>query len=156
MTSIPMSSKRSTTVTASVFFLMESNSVVMLSPVVASGTAKFLANAPLVSWVHLAGGVRCCELGVCGGPDSFDAAAGTNEESRRGEGHKGHQQRVLDEILALFVCCEVTDEVLQFCLSFCLVYGCLLRVSACSVAYLATTEVLARCRVGCRELAVGG
>lgn len=116
-----------------------------------------LASVPLASRIHLAGcGVGCGELGVGGGPDPFDAAAGTNEESRRGEGHKGHQQRVLDEILALFVCCKVTDEVRQCRLSFCIVLVICCGLVRVTVAYLATTEVLAGRRVSCGELRIRG
>src|SRR5882724_10839401 len=47
------------------------------------------------------------EQGVGVGPNRRDGLAGSDEERRRCEGHKGQQQRVLDQVLALFVAKEI-------------------------------------------------
>jgi hypothetical protein len=55
-------------------------------------------------------GVRGGQLAVAGGPDAGDAAAGAEEQCGRSQGYKGHQERVLDEILALFVFKKVREK----------------------------------------------
>jgi hypothetical protein len=50
------------------------------------------------------------ELGVGRGPDARDAFAGADEERGRSECDKSHEQRVLDEILSLFVVPKVSQK----------------------------------------------
>src|ERR1035441_2548940 len=47
------------------------------------------------------------QLVVGDGPNTFDAAAGAQEESGRSQRHERHEQGVLDEVLPLFVLPEV-------------------------------------------------
>jgi hypothetical protein len=59
----------------------------------------------------LAGGsVGRRELRVRGGPNAFNAAARANEKGRRCQRYERHQKRILDQVLALLVCCEVPDN----------------------------------------------
>ena len=60
---------------------------------------------------ELAGtGVGVGELGVRRRPDPLDAAAGAQKQGRRSQRHERHQQRVLDEVLALLVIPEIAQK----------------------------------------------
>src|SRR5215831_7114288 len=50
------------------------------------------------------------QLAVAGFPDAAYAAACANKQSRGSEGDESHQQRVLDQILTLFVPKEIRES----------------------------------------------
>src|SRR5262249_18277175 len=58
----------------------------------------------------LALGVRRSQLGVGCCPDALDAAAGAQEKGGRSQRYESHQQRILDQVLALLVFDKVCEE----------------------------------------------
>jgi hypothetical protein len=56
------------------------------------------------------GGVGCGQLGIGGGPDTGDTTARTEEEGCRSECYECHKQRILDQVLTLFVFEEVREK----------------------------------------------
>lgn len=60
----------------------------------------------------LAGGLdrRQAQGAVTGAPDLAHAASGAAEKRRGGQGHESHQQRVFDQILAVFVMPKAADR----------------------------------------------
>ena len=55
------------------------------------------------------GGISSCQLRVGGAPNTLDAAARADKKGGRCQRYKGHQKRVLDQVLALLVCDEVLN-----------------------------------------------
>ena len=59
---------------------------------------------------YLAGGcIRGRQLAVRSCPDAADAATSADEQSGRSEAYEGKKQRVLDQVLTLFVVNEVVE-----------------------------------------------
>src|SRR5262245_45129969 len=59
--------------------------------------------------------VRCVQVGVGGGPDTLAATTRSQEEGGRSQRHKSHQQRVLDQVLALFVSDKFREKEFHVC-----------------------------------------
>ena len=61
--------------------------------------------APLARLLLARGGGSCrgAQLAVRRAPDLADAGARADKEGRRCQGHEGHEQRILDQVLALIV-----------------------------------------------------
>ena len=57
---------------------------------------------------------RCCirsgELIIGGRPDPLDALTGADKQGRRSEGHKCHEERILDQVLTIVIVNELLKE----------------------------------------------
>src|ERR1043166_6837393 len=55
------------------------------------------------------------QLGVGSRPDALDAAAGADKKGGGSESNESHQQRILDQVLALLVIEKVCEKDLHVC-----------------------------------------
>ena len=73
-----------------------------------SAGVALLRYARAVELGHACVGRR--QLAIARGPDALDTAAETKEEGGRSQRHEGHQERVFDKILALFIAVKAAEE----------------------------------------------